>query len=125
MHKDKKKSTTEKKFWTTDNDPRKQAGTTIKTVVILLLVGFALASASLAEAQQAKKIGYLAPVFPYSGTVPSFEAFRQGLRALGYVEGQHVVIECRSAGGKADRLSEVAAELVGLKVDVIIALEEN
>jgi ABC-type uncharacterized transport system substrate-binding protein len=66
-------------------------------------------------------IGYLAPVFPCSGTVPSLEAFREGLHKHGYVEGRNIAIECRSAAGNADRLSDLAAELVRLKVDVIIS----
>jgi putative tryptophan/tyrosine transport system substrate-binding protein len=96
----------------------KQADMDKKNIVVLL-VGLALAS--VADAQQPKKVGYLAPVFPCSENVPSLEAFRQGLRKLGYVEGQNIALECRSAGGNADRLPELAAELVGLKVDVIIA----
>ena len=48
------------------------------------------------------------------------EAFRQGLRELGYVEGENVVVESRSAEGKLDRLPALAAELVRLKVDVIV-----
>jgi len=49
------------------------------------------------------------------------EAFRQGLRDLGYVEGRNLVIEIRSAEGKLERLPALAAELVALKVDVIVA----
>ena len=90
----------------------------IKAIVVLL-VGLAIASG--ADSQEPKKVGYLAPVFSCSENVPSLEAFRQGLRKRGYVEGQNIVLECRSAAGKADRLPELAAELVGLKVDVIVA----
>src|SRR5262249_39390655 len=53
------------------------------------------------------------------------EAFRQGLRDLGYVEGRNVVIEYRDAEGKPERLPAIAAELVALKVDVIVAEAGN
>ena len=75
-----------------------------------------------AEAQQAAKIarvGYLAPNLAASVHLP--EAFRQGLRDLGYVEGRNLAIEYRDAEGKLERLSALAAELVALKVDVIVA----
>jgi putative tryptophan/tyrosine transport system substrate-binding protein len=73
------------------------------------------------SAQQQKKIpriGYLAGNIT-AGT-DRIDAFRQGLRQLGYAEGKDVVIEYRGADGKVDRLNEVAAELVRLKVDVIV-----
>jgi len=76
----------------------------------------------VAEAQTAGKvarIGYLAANLAASPHV--HEAFRQGLRDLGYVEGRNVVIEHRSAEGKLERLPALAAELVALKVDVIVA----
>jgi len=91
-----------------------------KRLLWLLTILF-LAADTIADAQQPKKVGYLAPVFPCSENVPSLEAFRQGLHKLGYLEGQSVILECRSAVGNADHLHELAAELVGLKVDVIIA----
>ena len=73
------------------------------------------------QAQQPKKVfrvGYLSLGL---GIQPNEEAFRQHLRELGYVDGQNIVIEWRFAKGKADLLPELAAELVRLKVDVIIA----
>ena len=75
-----------------------------------------------AQAQQPAKIpriGYLEAVSPSIGAVRS-EAFRQGLRELGYVEGKNIVTEYRYAEGKRDRLPALAAELVRLKVDVIV-----
>ncbi|MBI4488364.1 MAG: ABC transporter substrate-binding protein [Deltaproteobacteria bacterium] len=88
-----------------------------------LLTTALLSIAPFAEAQQPKtpRIGYLAPVFPCSGSVPSLEAFKQGLRELGYVEGQNITVECRSAEGKSNRLPDLAVELVSLKVNIIIA----
>ena len=81
-----------------------------------------LAVAVIAEAQQPAKvprIGYLAASSP-STNLARIEAFRQGLRELGYVEGKNIVIEWRYAEGKFDRLPELVAELVRLKVDVIV-----
>ena len=75
-----------------------------------------------AQAQQAAtapRIGYLATDLAASPHLT--EAFRRGLRDLGYVEGRHVVVEYRSAEGKIERLPALAAELVSLKVDVIVA----
>jgi ABC-type uncharacterized transport system substrate-binding protein len=82
-----------------------------------------LAIAVLAQAQQPKKIpriGFLSAVSA-SSISPRTEAFRQGLRELGYVEGQSIVVEYRWAEGKFDRLPDLAAELVRLKVDVILS----
>jgi putative tryptophan/tyrosine transport system substrate-binding protein len=94
-----------------------------KKIVVSFLITLNLAFVHPAESQQAKKlprIGYL------SGTSLSVnsarvEAFRQGLRELGYVEGKNIVIEWRYAEGKLDRLPALAAELVRLKVDIIVA----
>ena len=75
------------------------------------------------EAQQASKIariGYLSPL-PAAADSMHTEAFRQGLRDLGYFEGQNVVLETRHADGNPDRLPGLAAELVRLNVDVIVA----
>jgi len=60
-----------------------------------------------------------------SAELPRIDAFRQGLRALGYVEGHNIAIDYRFADGKFERLPEVAAELVRLKVDVLIAVSTN
>jgi putative ABC transport system substrate-binding protein len=98
-----------------------QDGMGKKTIVILLL-GLTLASITLAGAQQPKKvarIGYLTGATP-DGQSARIEAFRQGLRELGYVEGKNIVIEYRYAEQNLDRLPALAAELVRLKVDVIV-----
>jgi len=88
-----------------------------------ILVGAVLlAVALLAEAQQPKKvsrIGFLAAT--PSGSSDRTETFRQGLRELGYVEGKNIIIEYRRAEGQFERLPDLAAELVHLKVDVIVA----
>jgi ABC-type uncharacterized transport system substrate-binding protein len=77
---------------------------------------------AVALAQQPTKhptIGYLSAP-PLSVSVARIEAFRQGLRELGYVEEKNIVIEWRSAEGKSDRLPALATELVRLKVDIIV-----
>ena len=73
-----------------------------------------------AEAQQPKKISRIGVLRPGLAAAPNYEAFRQGLRELGYVEGQNVVLEFRDGDAKAERLPDLAAELVRLKVDVIV-----
>ena len=88
-------------------------------ILVYALPALILAAIHLAEAQQPKKIpriGYLTSV----GSAPN-KAFLQGLRDLGYVEGKNILIEFRTTGGKSERLPELAAELVRLKVDVIVA----
>jgi putative ABC transport system substrate-binding protein len=89
-------------------------------VFCLLLTVFLF---TVAEAQQPKKvarIGFLATVSP-STISDRVDAFRQGLRELGYVEGKNIMIEWRYAEGKADRLPGLAAELVRLTVDLIVS----
>jgi putative tryptophan/tyrosine transport system substrate-binding protein len=94
---------------------KKAAASSILVSLVLLAV------VVIAEAQQPKKvsrIGYLGATAP-SNISARIEAFRQGLRDLGYIEGQNLIIEYRYAEGKLDRLPELAAELVRLKVDAI------
>ena len=89
--------------------------------VVAIGVAFALWGA-VAEAQQPKKvprIGYLAGTGPDAQSA-RIEAFRQALRELGYVEGKTIVIESRFAEGKLDRRPALVADLVRLKVDVIL-----
>jgi hypothetical protein len=93
----------------------------ITGLVIALTPPGATARAQEYKAQQAAKvarIGWRAGNLAPSPQLP--EAFRQGLRDLGYVEGRNLVIESRSAEGKLERFPALAAELVALKVDVIV-----
>jgi putative tryptophan/tyrosine transport system substrate-binding protein len=93
---------------------------------ITLLGGAAAAwpLAALGQQQPAKlaRIGFLRAAGPDN---KDFTAFRSGLRALGYVEGQNIVIEQRYAAGSYDRVGELAAELVRLNVDVKLLLQSN
>ncbi len=91
-------------------------------VFTALILAVAAAGPSINAQQVSKiaKIGYLAPSTPAS-VAHLVEAFRQGLRELGYVEGKTVVLEARYAEARVERLPELARELVGLKVDVIVA----
>jgi len=94
----------------------------IKVLLVIFIVVF-LSAAQLTRAQQPAKIpriGYLTPASPCSTSPPSFEAFTQGLRDLGYVEGKTITIECRAAEGKFDRVPDLVADLVRLKVDIIV-----
>ena len=91
-------------------------------LIVTLALGTLLAPLA-ADAQQAGKvarIGYVG-VSSASAVPHADEAFRHGLRDLGYVEGQNIAIEYRWAEGQLDRLPDLAAELVRLKVDVIVA----
>jgi putative tryptophan/tyrosine transport system substrate-binding protein len=86
------------------------------------LAGGLLTAPLAAEAQPAAKIGRIGYLSTNLAANPHLqEAFLQGLRDLGYVEGRNVVIEYRDAEGKPERLPALAAELVALKVDVIVA----
>jgi putative ABC transport system substrate-binding protein len=89
-------------------------------VIFIALAVLMLTSVQLVKAQSAKKVSRIG--FLRSADYPSayMEAFKQGLRELGYVEGQNIIIEYRYAEGKAERYRDLATELVRLKVDVIV-----
>ena len=86
------------------------------------LCALLLALCASADAQQANKVPRVGSLYAGSPSTQSarIEAFRQGLRELGYVEGKNIIINYRYAEGKFDRLPALAAELVRLKVDIII-----
>ena len=94
-----------------------------RKVTFLALCAMLFALCFSAEAQQSKKvprIGYLSSADAARDSARS-EAIRLALRTLGYIEGQNIAIEYRYAEGKTDRLPELAAELVRLEVDIIVA----
>jgi putative tryptophan/tyrosine transport system substrate-binding protein len=94
-----------------------------KNITVLILCAMLFALSFPASAQQPTKvprIGYLTADSRSARADVRAEAFREGLRELGYVEGKNIVIEWRQAEGKLDRLPALAAELVRLKVDVIV-----
>src|SRR6516162_7221541 len=100
---------------------------TMNKRLLWLLTPIFLAAATFAEAQQSKKvqrIGYLT-ANTSSAELPRLDAFRQALRDLGHIEGQNIAIEYRHAEGKFDRLPGFAAELVGLKEDVLVGVTTN
>jgi putative tryptophan/tyrosine transport system substrate-binding protein len=95
----------------------------MRLIGLAVILGLTLAPLAV-EAQQAgrmPRIGVVFPAEPASPTEPSGAAFRQGLRDLGYVEGQNVAVEYRYALGRTERYSELVGELVQLKVDVLVA----
>src|SRR5262245_28534756 len=96
-------------------------------IVICLLLTFFLLTVSLAQAQQPTKvpsIGVLLAGSP-SSMETRVDAFRQGLRELGYIEGKNIIIEYRYAEGKEDRFPALVSELLRLKVDIIIVQGGN
>src|SRR5882672_924250 len=93
----------------------------------LLLCALLFALGAPVEAQQPKKVprvGYLAAVSA-SADAPRLDAFRQGLRDLGYIEGQTIIIDYRHEDRLFERLPNLAAELVGLNIDVLVAVTTN
>src|SRR4029453_6294710 len=93
-----------------------------KKITVLTVCAMLLALTIPAKAQQPTKIpriGFLITSSP-SVIAPRMDAFQQGLRELGYVEGKNIVIERRHAEGKLERLPALAAELVRLNVDAIV-----
>ena len=92
------------------------------TLIIALVLGglFGVFAVEAQEPAKVARIGYLVPSL--DGPPRLREAFRQGLRDLGYVEGRNLVIEARSSEGKHERYAALATELAALKVDVIVVI---
>jgi ABC-type uncharacterized transport system substrate-binding protein len=96
------------------------------TIGVMVTLTLSILVAPLAaEGQQATKvyrIGWLSPGFPRPDHDPPVDAFRQGLREFGYVEGQNLVMAYRGAEGRIERLPDLAAGLAQLQVAVIVAV---
>src|SRR5436190_3339405 len=93
-------------------------------VLSILFVVALLAVAVIADAQQPKKvprIRYLSGAGDPSNPGPNVDAFRRGLQELGYIEGKNILVEYRYIEGKRDRVPSLVAELVQLKVDVLVS----
>ena len=90
-----------------------------------LRASFLLTITPPAEAQQSGKPPRVGMLFIGGKDQPHLEAFKQGLRDLGYVEGKNIILEYRFAEGKLERLDDLAAELVRSKIDVIVTTAAN
>jgi putative tryptophan/tyrosine transport system substrate-binding protein len=91
----------------------------IKLVVCLLLTVFLLTVVEAQQPAKVSRIGFLSSG-SLASSAPLAEAFRKGLRELGYVEGKNIIIEYRDGKGRLDRLPGLAADLVRLNVDIIV-----
>ena len=94
----------------------------VLAVVPTLGVVLGAAVSGAPQSGQMPRIGYLPSAGTSASVQPTLEAVRQGLAELGYVDGRNVIIEARWAEGRVERLPELAAELVGLNVDIIVTL---
>jgi putative tryptophan/tyrosine transport system substrate-binding protein len=92
----------------------------ILVAAMFLMIGSALSSSATVEAQPARKLPRIGVIAERASPDPMVEAFLEGLRDLGYIDGQNIVIEKRYGQGAVDKYPELAAELVGLKVDVLV-----
>jgi putative tryptophan/tyrosine transport system substrate-binding protein len=101
---------------------RVNTGSSRPIILFLLPITF-LMNISITDAQQPQKpfrLGYIATVGTDAGN-PNFQAFRRGLRDLGYAEGKNILIEHRSVEGRTDRIPNLVNDMVQLKVDVIVS----
>src|SRR5438093_4935177 len=111
------------RFWDSLSDNRKSKIENLKWLGLSVIAFVLVVVGAVAHAQQPKKvsrIGVLSLGSP--GPSPLLDAFRQGLRELGYVEGQNVALEYRFAEAKLEALPGLAAEVVRLKVDVLVTI---
>jgi putative tryptophan/tyrosine transport system substrate-binding protein len=106
-----------------NNHKRVNAESSRIAIILFLLPITFLMNVSITDAKQPQKpfrLGYIATVGADAGN-PNFQAFRRGLRDLGYAEGKNILIEHRSVEGRTDRIPSLVNEMVQLKVDVIVS----
>jgi putative ABC transport system substrate-binding protein len=109
------------RFAASRSNNRKSKIKNLKWLGLSLIAFVLVAAVVVVDAQQQVKVPRIGILtLGVASAAPTFEAFRQGLRELGYIEGKDILIEYRYAEGKTDRLSNLAAELVRLKVDIIV-----
>jgi putative ABC transport system substrate-binding protein len=110
-----------KRFWIFDFGFSNEKSTSKRIFWLALCAAF-FALCSFAEAQQAKKMARIGYLSAYSGPPQvSLLALKEGLRELGWIEGQNITFEYRYGGGQGEKYADFAAELVRLKVDIIVA----
>src|SRR4030095_17242317 len=110
--------------WNSPSDNRKSKIQNQKLVGMVAIVTTMAICGAVVQAQQPKKlprIGYLVTVGDRSNPAFPDKAFQQGLRDLGYIEGENILVEYRYLEGKRDRIPSLVAELVKLNVDVLVA----
>src|SRR5262249_3323094 len=109
------------------HDPTAGGGAMKRREFITLIGGAAAAWPLAARAQQEKSFAHIGLLSPFSppAAAPWHEAFRQGLRSLGWIEGKNIEIHYRYAEGRDDRLPTLIADLVRLRVDVIVTSVTN
>jgi putative tryptophan/tyrosine transport system substrate-binding protein len=90
--------------------------------IVTLVLGLLVAPCAAAAPTHVPRIGVLSQFAPPAKPSAAFEGFRAGLRELGYLEGRNIALEYRYAEGRYERLSPLAAELVRLPVDILVAL---
>ena len=93
----------------------------------ILFTGVVLVAAVTVEAQQPKKIPRIGVLVPTSPSIYAarIKAFQQGLHEHGYIDGKNIMLEYRYAEGKVERFPELATELIGLKIDVMVTASEG